>query len=97
MVEDLRIMIGQNIGLSYLLPLAIEQLQHDPLVAGDFYPGDLLEAVLRVEPSFWGVQPHSRIAVQEIVDQLSPFPESLHLPRVLHKSLHQALLAFQHP
>lgn len=42
MVEDLRIMIGQNIGLDYLIPLALEHLQQNPLVAGDFFPGDLL-------------------------------------------------------
>lgn len=95
-VEDLRIMIGQNIGLNYLMPLAIEQLRRDPLVAGDFFEGDLLAAVLRVESSFWQEQPHLRRAVQEIVDQLSPFPESLHLTKVIQKSLHQALRTFQH-
>lgn len=86
-VEDLRIMIGQNIGLNYLLPLAIEQLRRDPLVAGDLYPGDLLAAVLRVESGFWPVQPQLRRAVQEIVDQITPFPEHHH----------HALLTFQHP
>lgn len=90
-------MIGQSISLNYLMPLAIEHLRHDPLVAGDFYPGDLLDAVLRVESGFWHEQPHSRRAVQEIVDQLSPFPESLDLTRVIQKSLQQALLAFQQP
>jgi CDI immunity proteins len=47
-VEDLRIMIGQNFSLNYLIPLAIEQLRRDPLVAGDYYPGDLLGAVLNL-------------------------------------------------
>src|SRR5260221_10739454 len=83
-VEDLRIMIGQNISLNYLIPLAIEQLQRDPLVAGDFYPGDLLANVLRVESGFWQGQPHLRQAVQEIVDQCTPFPKTLHLPKTLH-------------
>src|SRR5438132_1243460 len=45
-VEDLRIMIGQNFSLEYLIPLAIEHLQRDPFAAGDFYPGDLLGCVL---------------------------------------------------
>jgi contact-dependent growth inhibition (CDI) system CdiI-like immunity protein len=40
-VEDLRLMIGQQFCLPYLLPLAIEHLQRAPLVQGDFYPGDL--------------------------------------------------------
>jgi hypothetical protein len=95
-VEDLRIMIGQNIGLKYLVPLAIEQLRRDPLVAGDYYPGDLLEAVLRAESGFWQGYPHLRRAVQEIVDPLTPFPEHLDLTKTIQKSLQQALLAFQH-
>jgi hypothetical protein len=40
-VEDLRIMIGQSIGLPHLLPLA----------EGDHYPGDLLSAVLHADRS----------------------------------------------
>lgn len=51
--EDLRIMIGQGIGLDFLVPLALEVLAAEPLVSGDFYPGDLLAAVARVEPAFW--------------------------------------------
>lgn len=92
-VEDLRIMIGQNISLTYLIPLAIEQLQRDPLVSGDYYPGDLLQNVLRVKSDFWETQPLLRRAVQEIVVQSSSLPENAQLP----KALHQALLAFQHP
>lgn len=40
---DLRIMIGQQIGLPYLIPLAIEELSKNLLVEGDFYEGDLLK------------------------------------------------------
>lgn len=92
-VEDLRIMIGQNIGLNYLIPLAIEQLRRDPLVAGSFYEGDLLVAVLRAESGFWQGQPRLRSAVLEIVGQFTPFLEHLDLT----KSLQQALQAFQQP
>jgi hypothetical protein len=52
-VEDLRLMIGQQIGLLHLMPLALEQLAIDPLVGGDYFPGDLLESVLRVDRVFW--------------------------------------------
>jgi len=47
-VEDLRIMIGQSIGLKYLLPKAIETLRQNPFSEGDFYEGDLLIAVVRL-------------------------------------------------
>ncbi|MEO1504971.1 MAG: contact-dependent growth inhibition system immunity protein [Pseudomonadota bacterium] len=46
-VEDLRIMIGQKIGLEHLLPIAVECLEEEPFAHGDFYPGDLLRNVVR--------------------------------------------------
>jgi hypothetical protein len=56
-VEDLRIMIGQNIGLDYLIPLALETLEDNILSEGDFYCGDLLDVVLRVDKEFWKSNP----------------------------------------
>jgi hypothetical protein len=41
-VEDLRIMIGQQIGLPHLVPLAVAALEREPLAEGNYYPGDLL-------------------------------------------------------
>ncbi len=52
-IEDLRIMIGQNIGLKFLVPIAIEELKENILAEGDYYEGDLLKAVLTSEVSFW--------------------------------------------
>ncbi|MDN3582222.1 contact-dependent growth inhibition system immunity protein [Mucilaginibacter flavus] len=51
--EDLRLMIGQGLGLPYLVPLAIEKLGEDLFAEGDYYPGDLLSNVLNVGNSFW--------------------------------------------
>lgn len=52
-VEDLRIMIGQNIGLTYLIPLALDKLKENILAEGDYYPGDLLKSVLTSKESYW--------------------------------------------
>ena len=52
-VEDLRLMIGQEFSLQYLIPLAIEHLQTDIFAEGDYYPGDLLNNVLSVDTKFW--------------------------------------------
>lgn len=52
-IENLRILIGQNIGLQFLMPLAVAKLNDDPLAEGMHHPGDLLCAVLRVDPKFW--------------------------------------------
>ena len=46
-------MIGQHIGLPYLIPIALELLQADPFTEGDFYRGDLLKAVLLADSRFW--------------------------------------------
>ncbi|MEU0087314.1 contact-dependent growth inhibition system immunity protein, partial [Streptomyces sp. NPDC006274] len=45
-VEDMRLLIGQSIGLPYLLPLAVEVLRENPMAEGHMYEGDLLSAVL---------------------------------------------------
>jgi hypothetical protein len=58
-VEDLRLSIGQGIGLSWLVPLALAQLQQDLLAEGDYYPGDLLSAVSRLPASYWQAHPAS--------------------------------------
>lgn len=51
--EDLRIMIGQGIGLYFLMPLAIETLTDNLFSEGDMYEGDLLKNVLDVDTKFW--------------------------------------------
>ncbi|MEU8011826.1 contact-dependent growth inhibition system immunity protein [Micromonospora parva] len=52
-VEDLRIMLGQEIGVPTLLPIAVQVLLREPLAEGDYYPVDLLRNVLRLPDSAW--------------------------------------------
>ena len=52
-IEDLRVFIGQNCSLYYLIPLAIEKLRVNILIEGDFFPGDLLKSVLDSDKSYW--------------------------------------------
>ncbi|MCL2321659.1 MAG: contact-dependent growth inhibition system immunity protein [Oscillospiraceae bacterium] len=52
-VEDLRILIGQNFSINYLIPIAIEHLEDNPWCRGDFYDGDLLQNVLRINSEYW--------------------------------------------
>jgi hypothetical protein len=56
-VEDLRIMLGQSVGVTHLVPLALKHLEEDPFVAGHFYSGDLLSVVLQVGPQYWRSYP----------------------------------------
>jgi hypothetical protein len=45
-VEDLRIMIGEGIGLEHLMLPALSALERDPMAEGNYYPGDLLASVI---------------------------------------------------
>lgn len=52
-IEDLRIMIGQQMSLDLLVPLAINALGKDLFAEGDFFEGDLLKNVLLIKTEFW--------------------------------------------
>lgn len=68
--EDLRIMIGQQVGVDTLVPLALTRLTREPLLEGDSYPGDVLAAVLRVDDGYWREHPEDLQAVNEIVSSI---------------------------
>lgn len=51
--EELRLLLSQNTGVDVLLPLAVQRLRDDPLAEGDYYPGDLLAAVLQLPDATW--------------------------------------------
>lgn len=77
-VEDLRLLISQQIGLDALVPRAVALLRQDPMLEGDFYPGDLLVAVLKVPSSYW----HQHTGLLEIMHEVTrsveePDPELL--------------------
>ncbi|MGN6569572.1 MAG: contact-dependent growth inhibition system immunity protein [Flavipsychrobacter sp.] len=52
-IGDVRILLGQQIGLQYLVPIAINILKTDPFVEASFYNGDLLNALLSIDHIFW--------------------------------------------
>ena len=82
-IEDLRIMIGQNISLPYLVPLAMERLKENVLAEGDLYPGDLLVAVASIENDFWDKHSTYKEEMKAILsDNLSTLSQNgLKLPK----------------
>ncbi|MCW8095138.1 contact-dependent growth inhibition system immunity protein [Streptomyces tauricus] len=58
-VEDMRLLIGQDIGLRYVLPLAPKVLRDDPMAAGDMHEGDLLDRY----PRTWPRASHDRLGI----------------------------------
>ncbi len=76
-IEDLRLLIGQKIGLEFLVPLALEQLADNPLVSGAYYQGDLMSVVLGVPEDFWTAHPALNNDVVEIGFRLTNISETI--------------------
>lgn len=55
--EELRLAVGQGIGLEWLVPLMLQRLAEDPFRAGDLFEGDLLASLARVPFSYWTEHP----------------------------------------
>ncbi|MDR7219973.1 contact-dependent growth inhibition system immunity protein [Aminobacter aminovorans] len=68
--EQIRLLIGQEIGLEYLVPKALAILTEDPMIGVTHYPGDLLSACLRVNKDFWALEPRLRHQLLAQVENL---------------------------
>ncbi|MDF7810910.1 contact-dependent growth inhibition system immunity protein [Hymenobacter sp. YC55] len=90
-VEDLRLMIGQGIGLSWLVPVAIEKLAENLFSEGDFYPGDLLINVLRIETNYWITHARERAALLRLLEEKLPFTEKAEIPKSVLKAIETVL------
>ncbi|MEW6130459.1 MAG: contact-dependent growth inhibition system immunity protein [Acidobacteriota bacterium] len=76
-VEDLRILIGQSIGLGFLIPLALEILAENPMTGGDYYPGDLLKNVLRINSFFWQENPELHQKMRAIIFEVESLKKTI--------------------
>lgn len=65
--EDLRLLLTQQVGLDLIVPRALDALEKNPLVAGDFYPGDLLSATLRIDANYWLAHDDSATRLRAVV------------------------------
>lgn len=90
--EDLRIMVGQEISLLFLIPIALEKLEEDPLAEGHCYPGDLLKVVLNIPETFWCIHTDMRDVCRQIVAKTKELLVSLDETNVefIHEVLAQA-------
>lgn len=76
-VGDLRLLIGQEIGLEFLIPMALEILENNILAEGDLYVGDLLTAVALVNDKFWFENPTLNNRLVEITFEVESQLETL--------------------
>jgi hypothetical protein len=59
-VELVRLLIGQNIGLEFLIPKAIALLEKNVLAEGDMYEGDLIISLLTTGKDYWENHPDDK-------------------------------------
>jgi hypothetical protein len=75
--ENLRILIGQKIGLIFLVPLALNILEANPLVSGNLYKGDLLANVAAIPEEFWSAHPELNNRLVEIAHEVGILSETI--------------------
>lgn len=51
---ELRLAISQRVGAPYVIDVALDRLQQNAMIDADYYPGDLLSALIRAKDEFWG-------------------------------------------
>lgn len=71
-VEDLRVLVAQDVGTETVLPMALGMLRFVPLLEGDYYPGDLLVAVLRQPDTYWATHRIEADLLREALARLDP-------------------------
>lgn len=75
---ELRLLLSQGRGLAWTVPLALERLLAEPFAAADYGPGDLLGALLTVDPIHWDPAWTERLArvVHEARSHLDLLPDA---------------------
>ena len=66
-IEDVRFLINQEILLDDMMPIALGYLRMNILAEGDFYEGDLLNAVLSVSNIFWENHLELKMSLKNII------------------------------
>ena len=75
--SQLRVLVRQQVGLPYVVPVALHALADDPLLEADYYPGDLLAALLELPTDYWSDHPAEAGTVDELLTAVDPSDERL--------------------
>ena len=82
--EEIRCLIGQKIGLKYLLPIAVGIVKKEPLIDITLFEGDLLLNLVRLDISDWEYNPNElQIFITIIFDNRSQIEISEDIPSEL--------------
>lgn len=75
--SQLRVLVRQQVGLRHIVPVALHTLADDPLLEADYYPGDLLAALLELGPDHWVDHPDEAARIDRLLDAIDPADDRL--------------------
>lgn len=94
-VDDIRFMIGQEIGLEYLIPKAIRILKKDLFIEAGYYDGDLLKMVLLTDNSYWSKYPIQKKQIISFLESNNTSMDDLFLSQDIKINLIEAIKKFK--
>lgn len=65
--KDLRLLLGQRVGLRFIIPIALEVLQKDLFIDAELYEGDLLQNLMKISDDFWVENPTLKQRFDELL------------------------------
>jgi hypothetical protein len=75
--SEIRLLISQQIGLTSLVPIAVHLLEENPLLETEYYPGDLLRAVVTIERAFWASNEELHRKVLSVLESILEPPQEI--------------------
>jgi len=75
--EALRFLLQEGESAAVVLRLAIDRLERDPFLGGDFHPGDLLVEVLAQRAALWNAAPELRARAYALADDAGTMTDLL--------------------
>jgi hypothetical protein len=92
--EEMRLLLGQDVGVRCILPRVVEVLEADLMVAGDLFPGDILLAALRARDEHWATRPTLRATMEELLRSAVPPVAERAPPGAIRRDLATAVRRF---
>ena len=68
--EDVRMGLIQQVGVSYLVPIAIDMVEQDPYVDVKNFPGEVTVALLAIPFEYWRSNEENRIRMQRVYERV---------------------------
>ncbi len=76
--DDIRMGVMQQIGVSYLVPVALEVVERDPYAESQAFPAEITVALLNVPTEFWIAHEDLRNRLQRVYERVEATKDDQH-------------------